>query len=85
MHADGLQGSRLHWDGRTMLTDAGGGLSNPGSFTGIFIINGLACMDNQTLRAARKKHHGEYFSIHIRTLWSGWLGCRAPQPAEDLS
>lgn len=85
MHADALQGSRLHWDGRTMLTGAGGGLSNPGSCIGIFIIDGRACMDNQTLRTAHEKHHSEYFSVHIKALGSGWLGCRARQPAEDLS
>lgn len=45
MHVNALQGSRLHWDGGTMLI--GGVFSNPGSCISIFIIDGLACMDSQ--------------------------------------
>jgi len=48
MHVNTLQGSRLHWDGRTMSIGVGGVFSNPGSCIGVFITNGLAHMDNQT-------------------------------------
>lgn len=56
MHINALQGSRLHWDGRTMLIGIGSVFSSPGSCIGIFIIDGLARMDNQIYYALQMRN-----------------------------